>query len=337
MSNVIFVREQIEDPSGELNREGKLELQQKFHVHGDGPLTEYQVIGATGLPSPFASEHPRWPGAFCNRLVVKPFSDGLNDWWATAYYVAGETSGENVPQDPLQQPVRVSFGGDMTSYQKGVMFAYATQGGFDDCKDDKRTASIKDVLGTPTQLIHNTLGDPFDPLQVDDSYTGITIERNEPWSPSLPGLLIPLKKSVNNAQISVAGYAFPPRTLRLKDVKLDKDWYFKREGMAPCYYWKVAYQLEFNPDTFDFRLLNQGYYYLPRAGAARSELIQFTDGAGQGGVTQNSNTAKPLKKDGTKAVCWDPTTQKQVDQPVYLRFRVYREMDWSVLKLPSSP
>lgn len=179
----------------------------------------------------------------------------------------------------------------------------------------KQTAS-GDADKVFEDCMRNTAGQVFDPPpEVDDSRPVLTITRNE--QRFNPLLAITFQDAVNKTpwggaqqrQAKIMGITTSGRkTEKIKDVEY--------------VYYPVTYEIHYKRETWDIRVLNAGKYYLKVAGADKTDpanLVGFTD-------AQGKETIGLLAEDGTALA--------NGVEPIWIRKRVYKELDFKLLNLP---
>jgi hypothetical protein len=183
-------------------------------------------------------------------------------------------------------------------------------------------------------VVQNTAGDPFDPPMTERERRGVVnLTKSYSYSAWDVNYQDLLENSVNKNAIRLAGRNVPARGAWIKTISpvLTP----KSKGV---YYWKVTFEIEIrgNGKVYDREILNCGYNYKPEG------FIDFDDDTGIATYTEpikvkNSKTGKletpssPIKLDEDGAVLLDGA------QPVYLKYRVKGEVNWSALHLPTTP
>lgn len=161
--------------------------------------------------------------------------------------------------------------------------------------------------------IKNSAGDPFvDPPAVgDDSRMGITVLKN--FSALNLSLWSTYPDAVNNA----VWWGLGVRTIKVQRIAWTEEFY---EGVP---YYPVTFEFHIKFDTWDFELLNAGYRQKTAGGKAERILDE---------------RGLPVSHPWPLTAGGAALTQAQIDSDseTYETFRVYSELDFSLLGLPAT-
>jgi len=159
----------------------------------------------------------------------------------------------------------------------------------------------------PVDSVFNAAGDPFDPpVMAESNYPELTITRNYLATDFTLTVANTLNGSVNSAGITIEGVSYSARVLRM--VHVDRKLFFQNSTK----YMRVTTRVRINKDTWDFKILNQGYR--KKVSGVLRQILDPNTG---------TPVAKPalLKADGdVLAVGGAPT---------YITKRYYAEVDWA--------
>lgn len=181
--------------------------------------------------------------------------------------------------------------------------------------------SIGDLLAVPPKAPHNqglvnSFGDPFDPpVEYETSRPVVTITRFEPFINSI--VLMEYQDAVNDANWAGA----LPRQARILDISGVKEWRLLNNVQIPR--WKVTYQIAFNKDTWDLRVLDAGYRY--KADANDVTGTPFEDVSG-------NRTIGLLDGDSVNGFAGGRKTAGQA--PYFIAKEVYAKKSFAALNLP---
>jgi hypothetical protein len=244
----------------------------------DGPLAVIQANGIPAQYSTYATATESDAFALCTEVQAKTEGDGMKTWLVEATY---STSAIPKNQDPLQDPVRYKIGFDQFT-----------------------KVARQDVNGAP---VSNSMGDTFiPPVVVDDSRVIYTITRNEPQL-NLP-FWADMKDSVN---ISPWG-GMDVRCVKCKSITVSENQV--RNGTA---FYAVTYEFALNADSWDFKILNQGFKYKQN----------FTPGD----AVMTKAQGDPVTMDINNSYLVDMQKNPNTDPAtIYLTKRLYKERDFSL-------
>lgn len=204
-------------------------------------------------------------------------------WIANLFY----STEFEVEPDPTDDPARITWG--FEKFQRAV---------FED----------KDGKG-----IVNSAGDPFDPtVMIDDSRQIVTLRKNLGFVPSW---ILTYRDAVNLAAFTVDGVSVGARIGKIDDIQISEV-----QERNDIFYRALTLKIAMNPDTWDTKVLDQGFRKKdPSDGTKRNNIIS-DDG---------TDPAKPVLLDGSGAVLANPTAATAV----FLEFTILKEKDFSVLPL----
>lgn len=160
--------------------------------------------------------------------------------------------------------------------------------------------------------ITSSAGEVFEtPVEMDDSRPVLVITRNEA-SPNW-ALWTTYSRPVVNSDMFMGN---PPGTVKTKPIRAQ----LQIEGVYE--FWRVTYRFEVNPETWVKEILDQGTYERFAEGVDNNPLIEkFVD-------KDKQPVSKPqlLNGEGRKLPDGQP--------PKFLKFKVYPELPFGVLRLP---
>jgi hypothetical protein len=243
-----------------INEQFQRTYTRQFIVISDD-ITDDEYYVRTHLGVSLFSAHPDDAGARLKSIVVQegePLTDARGDssghhgakWMATLEYGLinpYETTATGSPED---QPVQVAINGEIYTQLADL-----------------------DISGNP---IVNAAGDPFDPpVERDQTRANIEITLN----------LTTLKSSGSNPIATLLGYAnlinsdvwfgFPVKTLKIQPPQIVP----KYSQFSDVIYWRVTYQVAYNPDTWTKKIQNTGYRQLVTVSGVTTQQPILIDGA----------------------------------------------------------
>lgn len=240
------------------------------------------------------------------------------------------------------------FSGKATYIQAGG--DTATKVNFGTVAYDKVVVNGLDEVDSEEQqpAILNSAGDRFsEPVIEQEHRLLITIEKAYSSTSASPEGVRQYINTINSSQITIADVTIPAKGGWLKNIVPRL-----RILSIGTYDWVMQIEIEVktNGETYDRKLLDQGFYYLEEFEYGDSEPPNFVGWVtkvvnGQTkyyrklrATTQNPDTGEyepatePILLDGAggKLESIDPGEEK------YLEYRTKREMDWSILGLPTT-
>lgn len=242
---------------------------------------------ATGAYPVYGSFHPDNPISTCRDVIYSQRSKFY--WRVTASYsTRPETQSEKEEreqEDPLNRlpATRWSF----NSYTKAI---------------------YEDING---EAIVNSAGDYFDPpVEIEEFRPVATVQTNV-VAGTLPFNIMDFMGRINSSVFTFAGQSVPAESARIVVLDLGED---KRASNVS--YNVFTYAIEFNPDTYVLRVLDQGFR---RQGAIFVEDILIEDADG--------NRARPSSQvllDGAGDILENPSPATAEFRP----FDVYESIDF---------
>lgn len=273
--------------SGAIDENFQGTYTRNFEVQTDDPLTGIIAVRnapgiAIGTPYSIgtigASYYEEDPGAFAKSIRAQQDGKEPTKWQVSIEYGPWQSREAN----PLEEAPKVSYG--FAQFQMVVW------------RDKDGLAML------------NSAGDPIDPPVVrDESRMVINITRNEATYD--PDLADTLKDVVNDG----VWRGRPARTWKAAAPTGDP-----ANHPACGDYYVVKYQFAYNPDTWDWYQLDQGYREVV-SGARK--LIMLDNAPASSPVPLNGSGGK-LAVGGT---------------PVFRQFKLYKEIDFSVFDLEPTP
>lgn len=264
--------------------------------------TEYGAVSASGIPALNAA-HPGDSGARVKSKQARRLSeDGRLLWIVTVTY-SSSTATTTTPDDPTDRDPVISTSSRPFEFIPTAYFS-----------------------GTNWENgILNSAGDAFDPPpSIPKALTVLNIQMN------LAAFdlddIFDFRNTVNDDTITVAGKSFAARQLYMEDITARKA---TENGVD---YYDVNYTIlcadidsaaigatPVATNTHDLVLLNQGYFQVVSGTKAPCLILQ---------TGENATVPQLLAADGTQL--------SLSGDPVWLSFRVRREVDWDPIGLPTT-
>lgn len=243
-------------------------------------------IGALILPVPYSDFHPTRPLLLCRKLRWKQDKKSPLHGIVTADYSSEplNQSEKEQEENPLARRAKIRW--NTAKYQKAIE------------KDNANQATV------------NSAGDYFDPPpQVDRSRWTATIQKN---LASVPSWIIDYTDAVNASSFTFAGLSVGARvakimSIEISDLQTDNDIDF----------YVFSYTLEFRPETWDLKILDQGLRY--KVSTSRKQILDDS--------TPPRPITSPKLLDGSGGILASPSPSTAV----YKTFYVYNEKDFGVL------
>jgi hypothetical protein len=313
--SIVSVTRLPEGWSGGFNQNWERHYRQVFRVTTsdrlDGPNTVYTASDpVTGLTIPlrgaayYVTATERDPGSFVQSIepAFESFAAeaGGCSWLVAVTY--GQYQMNTWTEDPIGWPLRIQFGGTQQS-----KIAYVDKDG---------------------KAVMNSADDYYDPPpEVDDSRSVLIVSRNEGIHDFDFLKTEYYRDCVNDALWN----GFAARQLKLGLITTGEP-QSKQVGGSIVWYYQVNYPFSVNRDTWDSKLLDQGFtrldgdsppVYDPVSGLEILHRVEIRDKHGQ-------RPSAPVFLDGDGNEL--PTTS-----PVVVKdFRIYAERDFSALSLDFS-
>jgi hypothetical protein len=251
----------------------------------DGPVTVAAAIGL-GIGSTYSCGNDTDLGSFVQSIEARETGELLAGmgllWHVTVQYDGVDPTQDGEADDnPLNKPVEWRYG--TNRFERVV---------------------DKDVSGV---AVLNTAGQPFDPpLVIDDSRPVIQATRNE--ATFSPAAAYAYKDVVNSA----TWFGGAAKTWKCNAITAKREWHGTLE------YYVVDYEFEYNPNTWQKVILNQG---MCEKVSGALKAITTSDG------TPISQPV-PLASNGTKIAA-----SSLPGSAVWLTFDVYPSVAFSVFNL----
>lgn len=158
--------------------------------------------------------------------------------------------------------------------------------------------------------IRNSAGDPFgDPVVIDDSRPLIVVTRNE----DVNAFDLTLAGEYQDVVNSATWNGFPARTVKCTEIQTSEE---QKDTTSGLYYYTVTYVFEIKWDTWNRKILDQGYAYLDG-----SDRKPFLD-------DEKQPISDPKLLDGSGG-----ELDVAMDPPVELDFRVYESKDFDIFNI----
>ncbi len=244
------------------------------------------ACGAAGIPAMYAA-HPNHANAY----AVAIWAEKTENRYVWLVHVAYETpQGRQYAENPINDEVQFVWG--------------------------TRTTILAIEWDKDGKAVLNSAYDPFDPPIQEDLYdlTLIIVRNEASYTPATAHTYV---NSLNNGNITIAGLAITAREGKLVDFSAEK---LERNGYD---YYRVVYRIEFNANTWDKQILDQGIY----------ERKPAEDGKRKYCKVEGKDATEPQRLDGSGEQLAE-THPAQAS--VFLTFRIYPETNWSSLSLPTS-
>lgn len=201
-------------------------------------VEEWQILeyGWTNgiLPVPFASVLETQPLLLCRSVSPSQQRESPQHWIIVAEYssepMTQQKREEQQYPNPLNRPARIRW--NSAKYNKPCI--YDTDG----------------------NLILNSAGDPYDPPpEIDQSRWTATIQKNVA---AVPQVIIDYTDAINESPFTIQGVSVGPKVAKIMSIEIS-DSQFAQAGGDEIEYVTFTYALEFRPETWQLKLLDQGY------------------------------------------------------------------------------
>lgn len=264
------------------------------------------VINAAGLPrlgDPYNIGNEFDSGSTVTGIVADETDDSLNIWEVTVTYSSVQDKDDDRPLNPLARDpvVKLTF----TNVREVARGLFNTQ------SPPPPPAGGVSFYDT---ALSNSAGEIFDPPpERDRSRPVISIVRNEEFIK--PTALMDFADTVNSIDFLGA----PPRTVKMAAPTADL---LKENDQQ---FWQVGYAMEYNKETWDFSLPDQGTY--------------FNNSTGGGAISPKSTDAKKFVVEGTPSIGnLDGNAKAAADGVVFYQvFEVYEQRDFNTLNFGKIP
>ncbi len=191
---------------------------------------QFYVANNSGLPLPY-SPYPNFPFALRLGLDVRPTGDESGILWEAHAIYSTQYDTPQQDSNPLNRPVLYS--GNQSRFTLPAF---------------KRTDNGKAILN-----LANDLYDP--PLMLDDDRMGLQFMRNEAYPP------IAAMRAYRRAISSDSFQGDAPKTWKVVSITFGNQQF--ENGVT---FFQVTYTFEYNPDTWEASVLEQGYNGINAAG-----------------------------------------------------------------------
>lgn len=270
----------------------------------DGAIVVRQAVGIPRIGDPYVTPNEQDLGSRCISVVPRQDSTG-----ALLFIVVCEYDSTRIIDDidPLNDPAEISWGA--SKYKEVIDDWWPYVDGQPD-PGDNSFLTKRPVL--------NSAGEPYlDMPEMDFIHPVLKISRNQLSFD--PGLLYLYTNAINSDPF----FGSPPRTAKMEAIEAET----KVKGLA--YYWRVTYEIHFDRDGWDMRILDAGY----------NQIKQLYK---QGGGGEKIRVPIRAKDDGTKHDVPIPLDGKGQplpisglgSEPVYNRGRIYYVLPFAPLNLP---
>jgi hypothetical protein len=277
---------------------------------------------ATGMPVA-GSAYEYDSGVFLSTVSVDDvkFTDSKTIFYFNAEYeIPTGGGGEPGGDDPLNQPVKVTYGN--VKYQVPFDMAYKST----------------DAQGSPTEPVVNTAGQKFDPPAVKMKINSlISLQYNvrifrQEWQEIYTD-------TINLSAVNILGSVIPVNCARINELTATNA--FDSDGKE---YWQVNVSIEKSKTPFTVNLLNQGFMALNSTGIL-DNIYVFSDADAVAPALKSviqcksdfANT-KQLIADGLLEPVQEPQKLDENGQvsetPLYTSFKQNYSADWSPLLIP---
>lgn len=266
----------------------------------------------------------------CTSVAVAPDENNHKVWRIRAQYDAGGKSivegvayGFKPGVNPITKAARSAFGKLDNS---GI--TYVTGLGKEDADP---TIAIETSAGNP-------FGEPATYIQHNPTFTWWQIETDAVGDLIENGEFTKYVGTINHTGVAVFGRSFPAHTLLLKGMDPEQYYYRDPYSTNSEIRWKTTYTVEYNPETWWDKILDQDYEALLPKSETDSTLIKRPIRLADLPYNSASNKVRigdasddyvqsPVKLDGEGKVLEDGSN------PVYIEYLVKRPLDWKELNL----
>lgn len=267
--------------------EGKAEL--RWLAETDNNFDDELVVRGYGygngiLPIPYVDFHPLYETGLCRSISFNQDSSAPRKWEIKATYSDAPIDNKEQVQNPTERPAQIKW--KAQPYRKAIE---------------------KDING---KAIVNSAGDYFDPPpEIDSSHWVVTITKNVV---AVPSVILEYTDAINASSFTIQGIGIDTRVAKIVDLDIG-------DLQIECdfEYYVFTFSLEFRPETWKLKPLDQGYRY--KSGTSRKQIMDDS--------TPPRPITSPKLLNGSGAVLPDPTTANAV----FLSYDVYNEKDFSIL------
>ncbi len=265
------------------------------------------VINASGIPrlgDPYNIGNEYDPGSTVTGITADETDDSMNIWEVTITYSSVQDKDDDLPLNPLDRDpvVKLTF----------INTREVARGTFDTKSPPTSPTSGVSYFAT---ALRNSAGEIFNPPpERDRSRPVLSITRNEEFIK--PTELMDFADTVNSLDFLGA----PPRTVKMTAPAADL---LKENDQQ---YWQVGYAMEYNKETWDFELPDEGSYY--------------NDSTGGGQINANSTDAKEFAVEGHPTIGLLDGNGKAAAigaDPTFVVYEVYEQKDFNTLNFGPIP
>jgi len=304
---VIRVKEIHERPGGgQSDWANQGNYSRKFIVTFDAVNTsEVTALAAShgGLTIPVIAEaHDKDTRSLCNSRKAVPAKPTrgtgttLLHWSITCTYAVPPLSGFVL--DPVNRP----WVANITNADEEYV--------------PKQADGVLNGAGAAADPQSNAAGVAWhDPVVETRKHMVLFLSKNVSTAPTVTSIK-DFSGSVNNASITILGYAFGVRELYMETYDVSQ----KQNDSGGTAYYTTTFRLQYNPRTWDRYIANVGFKYLNGGGAGKWDLFVNDDGSFPS-VPQRLTSAG---LDGSAAAL------------NFLQFRIKSEQTWSGFSFPGS-
>lgn len=254
----------------------------------DSITDDENIVGLHGwsndiLPVPFVDAHPLYETQLCREVSFSQDSSAPCKWDIEATYsseLLKQADQTNVT-DPSERPAKIKW--------KAQQY---------------RRAISEDLDGN---AIVNSAGDYFDPPpEIDSSHWVATIEKNVP---AVPTFILSYTDAVNSDSFTIQGMTVNEKVAKIVDIDISD-----RQTEGDFNFYVFTYSLEFRPETWRLKVLDQGFRY-DDAG----DIKQITDSS-----TPPRPITSPKLLDGSGGILANPSP----GNAEFITFDVYNAVDF---------
>lgn len=255
----------------------------------DSNTDDESIVGIYGwsngiLPVPFVHTHPLYPTQLCRSINFSQDSGAPRKWQIEADYSSEplKTADQTNITDPTQRPPEISW--TTAHYRKAI---------------------DKDING---KALVNSAGDYFDPPpEKDASYWVANIKKNVP---SVPTFILAYTDAINSDSFTIQGMTVNPKVAKLMDINISN---VQTEGDYSFVVFE--YSLEFHPETWVYRPLDQGFTTFSNFGG-RQRIVDES--------TPPRQVTSPVLLNGEGQTLDNPSTANAV----FLEYDILNEQDF---------
>lgn len=246
------------------------------------------IVGLHGwstgiLPVPYVHTHPLYSTQLCRGISFNQDSSAPRKWDIEADYSSEplKTADQTNIADPSDRPPKIKW--KAAQYRKAI---------------------DKDING---DAIVNSAGDYFDPPpEIDSSHWVATIEKNVP---AVPTFILQYTDAINSDSFTIQGMPVAEHVAKIMDLDISD-----RQTEGDFGFYVFTYSLEFRPETWKYKPLDQGFRYKDGA-----DIKQIMDDH-----TPPRPITSPKLLDGSGGILNSPSTSNAQ----FLEYDVYNALDF---------